>query len=292
MTSGLDAVDSAAAFLIDFNLADVPAAVGLEATPAAAAAMYGVTLEQFSSYTGAVAAEVEAEARRLLEDATLAAAVDAFPVASGARLLFVGDSITIYRRSYARLLETMLKLRRPADQIAVVNGGRSGFTSSHGIELTYVEFLGVDPDLVTVSFGGNDCKRFGGDDRGRGQLLVDPGAYRENLAGIVDAFRQYTAARVVVLGPTPVITDLTAANPDFRAGRVHWEMADLLACNDIAREIAGDRGLTFVDQVQALGRAPSPDLYLADGLHPGPAGHEVMLRALLRGVDAGTPGSR
>lgn len=287
MTSDLNAVDSAAAFLIDFNVADVPAAVGLEATPAAAAAMYGVTPEQFAAYAGAVAAAVEAEARRLLDDPALGAAVEAFPVAPGGRLLFIGDSITTYRRSYARLLEAMLQARRPADRITVVNGGRSGFTSSHGIELTYVKFLGLDPNLVTVGFGGNDCKRFGEDDQGRGRLIVDPRAYRENLAGIVDAFRRHTSARVVVVGPTPVIPARIAANPDFAASRVRWDMADLLACNDTARKVADERGLAFVDQVQALGEAPDPRLYLADGLHPGPAGHVIMLRALLRAVVPG-----
>jgi lysophospholipase L1-like esterase len=206
-------------------------------------------------------------------------------------LLFVGDSITTYRRSFARLLASLLAQRRPADGIRVVNGGRSGFTTSHGIELTYVQFLGLAPDVVLVALGGNDCKRFGATDGDPGQRLVPPDAYRRNLAGIVSAFLRYTSARVLVAGPTPVVAPVVDANPDFAAQRVRWDNADLRECSAIAAEVAAEHGLIFIDQVAALGQEPDPGLYLPDGLHPNALGHERMLRALLEALTRSEAGA-
>ena len=277
----LPGIDVDAALLIDFNIADVPACVGLEAGPSAAAALFGLGLDAYEAYTAAVQAEVEVHARQLLEDAALAAAVDAFPIRPGGTLLFVGDSITAYRRSYTRLLAALLAERRRDDRIRVVNGGRSGFTTSHGLELTYVQFLGLAPDMVSVGLGGNDCKRFGAAAGDRGQRLVAPDDYRRNLSGIVSAFLRYTAARVVVAGPTAVVSKVADANPDFAAQRVHWENEDLRECSSIAAEVAAQHGLTFVDHMAAVGPDPEARLYLADGLHPNPACHALMLRAML-----------
>jgi len=277
-------VNPEAAILIDFNLSDVPACIGLEAGPAASAALFGLDVGAYQAYVDAVLAEVETRARDLLEDPAVAAAVDDFPIQPGGTLLFVGDSITTYRRSFARLLAALLAQRRPADGIRVTNGGRSGFTTSHAIELTYVQFLGLAPDVVLVGLGGNDCKRFGATDGDRGQRLVPPDAYRRNLAGIVGAFLRYTAARVVIAGPTPVVSAVVDANPDFAAQRVRWENADLRECSAIAAEVAAEHGLDFIDQMAALGPEPDPRLYLPDGLHPNAEGHILMLRALLEAV--------
>ncbi len=280
----LQGIDATVAFLVDFNIADVPACVGLEAGPGAAAALFGLGLDVYEAYTAEVQAEVEARARRLLDDAVPAAAIDAFPIRPGGTLLFVGDSITAYRRSYPRLLAAMLAERRPSDGIRVVNGGRSGFTTQHGLELTYVQFLGLAPDVVAVGIGGNDCKRFGATAGDPGRRLVQPDEYRRNLSGIVDAFLRYTAARVVVAGPAPVASRVADANPDFAAQRVHWENADLRECSGIAAEVSAQHGLTFVDHMTALGPELEPRLYLADGLHPGPEGHVLMLREMLDAI--------
>jgi lysophospholipase L1-like esterase len=277
-------IDADVALLIDFNIADVPACVGLEAGPAAASALFGLDLEAYQAYTASVQAEVEASARLLLDDPALSSAVDAFPIPPGGTLLFVGDSITAYRRSYARLLAALLAQRRPGDDIRVVNGGRSGFTTSHGLELTYVQFLGLAPDVVLVGLGGNDCKRFGATAGDHGQRLIPPDDYRRNLSGIVDAFLGYTGARILIAGPTPVASTVADANPDFAAQRVHWENADLRECTEIAAQVASERGLVFVDHMAALGPEPDPRLYLADGLHPNAEGHALMLHALLEAL--------
>ena len=53
--------------------------------------------------------------------------------------MMVGDSITTYRYGYARLFATLLTLVRPDDTIQILNVAQSGFTSIHGLELTYTQ---------------------------------------------------------------------------------------------------------------------------------------------------------
>ncbi len=280
-------IDADVAFLIDFNVADVPACLGLEAGPAAASALFDLDLGAYLAYTDSVQAEVEAYARLLLDDPALSSAVDAFPIQPGGTLLFVGDSITAYRRSYTRLLAALLAQRRPGDDIRVVNGGRSGFTTSHALELTYVQFLGLAPDVVSVGLGGNDCKRFGATAGDHGQRLIPSDGYRRNLSGIVGEFLQYTGARVLIAGPTPVASTVADANPDFAAQRVHWENADLRECTEIAAEVAAEHGRSLSTTWQPSVPSPTRTCTLPTGCTRMPRAMCSMLRALL---DALPPG--
>ncbi len=67
----------------------------------------------------------------------------------------IGDSITTYRQSYARLLESMI-----ASLPGKVQRGAIGLRQ-HGLENVFTQFLAHQPDWVSIMFGANDCKRFG-----------------------------------------------------------------------------------------------------------------------------------
>ena len=118
-------------FVIDFNLHWVPAALGLEVTPAAAAAMIGITEAEFLAYAAQAETQVNRTADSLLGKAEVIQAVDGWAIPAGGTVLAVGDSITTYRYSYARLLAALLALRRPHDNIRFLNVAQSGYTSTH-----------------------------------------------------------------------------------------------------------------------------------------------------------------
>jgi acyl-CoA thioesterase I len=264
-----------AAFAIDFNLHQVPAALGLAVPPSAGAALVGISEAQFLAYAGEVQAEVEAVACELLDEPGLAAVASS--LRPGATIMTVGDSITTYRRGYAELLRAMLNRRYPEDGIRVLNVAQSGYTSTHARESTYTQWLAQGTDLVFVMYGANDCKRFGSP---QARTLVSLREYTENLTAIVEAFQTDTA-RVMLLTPTPVVTDVTNRLPDFVAMRMTWDNADLAACAEAVRRIAGQHGAVCVDLFSAFGPQPDPALYLPDGLHPGPAGQRVILETIL-----------
>jgi acyl-CoA thioesterase-1 len=266
-------------FLIDFNLHWVPAALGLEVSPAAAAAMMEITEAEFMAYATAAEAEVKRTAAGLLDKAELRQAVDQLAIPAGGTVMAVGDSITTYRYSYARLLAAMVAIRRPDDDIRFLNVAQSGYTSTHGLENTFTQFLDHQPDWVFIKFGVNDCKLFGGPEA---KTLVSLEEYRANMAGIVKAFLNHTPARPVLMTPAPVVEDVVNNNPDFQAMRMTWSNGDIQARADALRELADQQKLPFVDLMVLFGPTPDPALYVADGLHPGPAGQVLILEAVLR----------
>jgi lysophospholipase L1-like esterase len=90
------------------------------------------------------------------------------------RILFLGDSGTYgvlnfpseKRRSqktiraitsYPDVLRQRLREAGRMD-IEVLNGGVIGYSSSHGLRLLVVHLLDLDPDIVVLRFGANDCR--------------------------------------------------------------------------------------------------------------------------------------
>lgn len=268
-------------FTIDFNLHWVPAALGLEVSPAAAAAMMGITEAEFLAYAAAAEADVKQTAAGLLDRPEVGQAVDQLAIPAGGTVMAVGDSITTYRYSYARLLAALVAIRRSADDIRFINVAQSGYTSTHGLENTFTQFLAQQPDWVFIKFGVNDCKIFGGPGA---KTLVSLEEYRANMAGIVQAFLDHTPARPVLITPAPVLEDIVNNNPDFQAMRMTWSNTDIQARADVGRELADRHKLPFVDLVGLFGLTPDSALYVADGLHPGPAGQVLILEALLRAL--------
>jgi acyl-CoA thioesterase-1 len=270
-----------AEFLIDFNVYQVPAIVGLDIPPAAAATMVGATEAQFVAYVAAVTARVHDTAASMLADPKIAEVIDQLEVPAEGTMMAVGDSITTYRLGYARLLAAMVEIRRPDDHIRFLNVGESGYTTTDCLENTYTQFLAEEPDSVFIKVGVNDSKHFGGADA---KSLVSPSEYRANMAAMVQAFLAHTPARPVLLTPVPVIEDIANEDPGFQAMRMTWRNDDIFAAADAVQELADQHGLPSVDLVSAFGRSPDPALYLADGLHPNPAGHRLILTTMLRAL--------
>ena len=267
-------------FSIDFNLHHVPAALGFEVTPEAGAAIVGLDRDEFVAYTASVEAAVRETASRLLEDSDLAGALENLGVPRGGTVLTVGDSITTYRRGYAEVLRAMLELQ-PEHRIHFRNAAHSGFNSMHGKELTFTQLLALDPDLVTIMFGANDTKRFGGRSE---RTLVSAEEYRANLESIVGGFAAHTHAQVVLIAPAPVVELVVGENPAYQEMRMYWDNADLRALGPVLREVAEAHEARFIDFYALFGDTPDPALFMPDGVHPNPDGHERMLRALLAGL--------
>jgi lysophospholipase L1-like esterase len=268
---------------IDFNTQHMPGLLGLDVPADAAAAILGISPEQFKEYATAVENDVRQAAGDLLSDPLMASAIDRLPVPPGGTLLILGDSITAYRRGYAEILRAMLDLRRPDDAILVLNLAESGFTSAAGLEVTYTRCLAQPIDFVLIMLGVNDCKRFG---NGSGGPLVSLTEYRRNMAAIVSAFAEQTAALLVLLTPTPIPESLVNSYPDFVTMALGFDNADIAACADALKSIAAEAAVPLVDLVSLFGSEPDPGLYTPEGLHPGPQGHRLIVGELLRVIDA------
>jgi acyl-CoA thioesterase-1 len=266
---------------IEFNTYEVPAELGIAMPAQAAACVLNITEEQFLSYVRGLAAKVDQDARMLLTEPDLATAIDRLPLRAGSKVMAIGDSVTTYRRSYVELLRAMTALRRPNDAIQFVNHAQSGYTSTHARRATYLKYIKEHPDLVLMALGGNDCERFGSSEA---PTLVSPDEYRKNMEAILRAFRDNTSAHLVVLTPVPVMESMLKRVADFAQSQLTWRNQDLQVCADTLSELAIKYDLPLVNLMDTFGMNPPASLYLPDGLHPGSAGQQLILRQLLKAI--------
>jgi acyl-CoA thioesterase-1 len=266
---------------IEFNTYEVPAELGIAMPAQAAACVLNITEEQFLSYVRSLAAKVDQDARMLLAEPDVAAAIDRLPLRPGSRVMAIGDSVTTYRRGYVELLHTMVALRRPDDAIRFVNHAQSGYTSTHARRATYLKYIKERPDLVLIALGGNDCERFGSTEA---PPLVSPDEYRNNMEAILQAFRDNTSAHLILLTPVPVMESMLKRVADFAKSQLTWRNQDLQVCADTLGELATKYDLPLVNLMDAFGVNPPSNLYLPDGLHPGSMGQELILKRLLKTI--------
>ncbi len=265
-------------FAIDFNLHEITVAANLPIGDEAAAAIYGVPLAELTAYQTQVDSHNRAAAQALDSLPEMPAFLSQFR--AGQRVLFLGDSITTYRYSYARVLALLLEGRG----LHVHNRAYSGYTSAHGLELTYTQCLALQPDHVFIKYGVNDSKHFGS---ATAKTLISPLEYEANMREIVHALRTYSSARVVLLTPTQVVEPIVAQDPFIRAMHITWLNTELTALGDVIAQIASSTGVEWVDLRACLGQPPDVALFCPDGLHPNVAGEQQMLMQIIRSLTSG-----
>ncbi|MDH4198611.1 MAG: SGNH/GDSL hydrolase family protein, partial [Candidatus Aminicenantes bacterium] len=128
----------------------------------------------------------------------------------------------------------------------------------------------VRPDIILLQLGTNDAQPLR-----EGRLRPDE--FELNLRAIVRRFREFRdrAGR-----PSRI---LVASAPPFRDADAGAKNEILLkVINPTLRRVAGDEGLTFVDNHALL--ADRPDLYDPDGVHPNPRGEKRLARHWLHWI--------
>ncbi len=274
-------------FSLDFNFHQVPSALAVNIPVEAAALMLNITAAQFTAYTDYAFAQNVAVGQSLLEHSGTVEAIrkliaprDGHP----STIMTVGDSITTYRYGYAEILRALIGLVEPQQAVHFYNHGRSGYTSTHGLEHTFTQYLAQKPDWVFLKYGANDTKRFNG---AQGKLLVSIEEYTANFTAMVDAFLN-VGARIVLITPSPVVESIVNNDPNMAAMSITWDNTDIQACAHALKNIARERNLPLVDLVSVFTTNPDPALYCPDGLHPGPAGHKIMIEHVLDSINTYT----
>jgi acyl-CoA thioesterase I len=272
-------------FQIDFNFHQVPSALAVNIPVEAAAAMLNITAAQFTTYTDQAFAACQSVAQKLLATPSTEQAIRKLKTPRRGEIstvMTVGDSITTYRYGYAEILRALLGIVAPEQPVTFYNHGRSGYTSTHGLEHTYTQYVAQQPDWVFLKYGANDTKRFGG---AKGKLLVSLDEYTANMTNIIDAFLKI-GSRVIVLTATPIVEEIVNTNPDFQAVSMAWNNADLKACANALKIVTSQRNVPLIDLVSLFTVKPDPALYMPDGLHPGPAGHQQIIERVLDSINS------
>ncbi len=177
----------------------------------------------------------------------------------GPLVAYLGDSLAAGRgltaeEAFPMVVETLLEERgRP---IRTLNAGVSGDTSAGGLaRLDWV--LRQAPDLVVVELGAND-----------GLRGLDPEMTEANLRVIVLRTRA-AGARVLLVG--------MKVPPNY--GGPYARQFE-----EVYPRLATELGVPLMPFLLA-GVAGEPNLNLADGIHPNPAGHRHVAANLLPYVE-------
>ena len=176
------------------------------------------------------------------------------------RYVALGDSYTIGTAAgrdderWPNRLVASLGQTSPTLEL-VANLGVDGFTSSDLIEHELPALAALRPDFVSVLIGVNDVVQG-----------VPPEVVRANSGRILDK----------LLDSLPAARILTVATPDYTVtpqgaayGDPATRSAAIRATNAALHDLAGERGIAFVDIFDlSLRAADDRSLVADDGLHP------------------------
>lgn len=229
----------------------------------------------------------------LLTPGILSAATSSDPVAAqnekkGYTFLFQGDSITDGNRTrnndwnhvmghgFAYLIASRLWFDFPEKEFHFFNRGISGNKITDLAARWQADTLDLKPDLLNILVGVNDTET-----AVKGNKESTPQQFETDYRTLLEKTRQ-TLPDIQLVLCIPFLLPV---------GRVKdkWESYQeaLKPRQEIVRHLAEDFNAIAIDFQQgfddALKKAPA-DYWIWDGIHPMPAGHELMARIWIKEV--------
>ena len=218
----------------------------------------------------------------------LSAASPTDQTGKGFTFLFQGDSITDGNRTrnndwnhvmghgYAYLIASRWWFDFPQKEFRFFNRGVSGNKVSDLAARWQADTLDLSPNLLSLLVGINDVSEFLKGDQGYAAEKYEAG-YR----ALLEETRSHLPATVFVLCEPFVLP----------VGRVKekWEsyQAEVNKRRELVQKLAADYQAVYVPLQaafdQALRKAPA-EYWIWDGVHPMPAGHELIAREWIRHV--------
>lgn len=216
-----------------------------------------------------------------------AAAQSGFYLKDGDRVVFYGDSIT-EQRLYTTYAETYVVTRFPQLDVSFVHSGVGGDRVTGGwagpIDLRLPrDVFAYKPTVMTIMLGMNDGSYRAFD---AGIFETYSNGYRHILDSVKTAL---PGIRLTLIQPSPFDDVTRPAN--FEGGY----NAVLVRYGQFVKELAQQRDCLAADLnsslVAELEKAKATDAetakkIIADRVHPGPAGHLLMAKALLKAWNA------
>jgi lysophospholipase L1-like esterase len=242
------------------------------------AAIFGVSVETYREARAMYAEAVAATATELLADEEFAAEIDALPFGTGDVVVGIGESDTDDLQSALEMLRRLVELRRPDDDIEIVNLAISGQTTTEAVGRMASILMQRQPDRVICGLGGNDTLRNGA---GATKPLVSIEETERNLAELRHLATTQHGAEFVFLTRWQIDPERIAAYPVFTENQVRILPEDWDAVNEAIRRQEG----RVIDLVPVFGSPPVEEYLEPDGLHPTLAGQRELVRAMVAGLN-------
>ncbi|UKS28035.1 SGNH/GDSL hydrolase family protein [Paenibacillus sp. HWE-109] len=184
-------------------------------------------------------------------------------LSSGAKLLFIGDSITDCGRmddaedigyGYVRHIRDYLQLFHSDSQVTVVNKGISGNTVLDLQARWQEDVISHHPDWVSISIGINDAWK-----------EIEINRYEETYRSLIVTAIEKVGAKIILMETT-----VNKENPDSE------ENHQLIPYNEVIRRLAVEFDaalITLNSGFQKYLRKENPSILTVDGVHMNSAGN-------------------
>ena len=209
----------------------------------------------------------------LLSDPAFAARVDRLPFVAGEIIVGLGDSITDDYQSWLEILRHLLALRRPQDNLTVINAGISGDTTANLIS-RFLDVVNAKPDWIFCFVGTNDARLHG---ESPTKTLLSLSETAANLHMLRHYAAKQTQAEWVWLTPATVLEDWISVDWFLGPLQLGWRNSDMAAIAELMHTLPDP----VVDLQAVFGTPANPDYLLPDGLHPSLAGQKAIVTALI-----------
>ncbi|SFF29801.1 acetyl esterase/acyl-CoA thioesterase-1 [Actinoplanes philippinensis] len=211
--------------------------------------------------------ETRARAARMLADDGYRSAVAGLRLRPDDRIVAVGDSITADRLGWFELLAASTG----PTGAALVNLGVSGDTTADILE-RFDTLEAAGPGHVLLMIGTNDARFHG---RAPGYRMATIAETERNLRALIDLITHQLGASITVV--TPPAVDQDRIDASFAGAPVRWTAEAVAEVAEAVRKVAPDA----VDLYETTRAGATAGFLEADGVHPTPAGHELILRQIL-----------
>jgi acyl-CoA thioesterase I len=266
--------DEAAFFIQFIHFEKLFAPYGVVLDEEQLAGLYSLDVQIYRDVRNQFDENARQAAEELLADPDFAVRVDQLPFSPGDTIVGLGDSITDDLQSWLEILRHLLALRRPGDQIQVINAGLSGDTTTDVLRRRYVPIILMQPTWIICMLGTNDAFRFG---REPTKTAVSLNETAKNLEELRHIAATESTANWAWMTPPTCHEALFAATPFAAPLETSVSNDDVVAIADVVQR----QPEPVVDLVTLFGRPRASELMLTDGIHPSLAGQQVIARALV-----------
>ena len=244
------------------------------------AAIFGLDAARYRDIRNGFSENARTTAETLLAGPGFADLVDQLPFTAKSTIVAVGDSVTDDDQSWLEILRHLISIRRPDDQIRIINAGVSGDTTTHAISRCS-ELTQLRPDWVLFMIGLNDARKHG---IKPGKTLVSLEETGKNLHELRRFAVAQTTAELVWMTPPTVIEQQVLEYWLFKTLQTCWINDDVSAVAELIRQLP-DR---IIDVHSVFGLPPNSELLLDDGLHPSLQGQKTIVTALVETLAHGS----
>ena len=245
------------------------------------APIFGLDAVRYRQIRNGFKENARVAAETLLAEPDFASLVDRLPFAPDSTILAVGDSVTDDDQSWLEMLRHLLNIKRPDNQVRIINAGVSGDSTTHVIS-RFPELTSSEPDWVLFMIGLNDARRHG---RAPEKTLVSLDETGKNLSELRRLAIAQTNAELVWMTPPTLIEQKVLEFWLFNVMQTCWTNTDVDAIAKLIKQLPDK----IVDVHSAFGLPPMPELLLDDGLHPSLQGQKTIVTALVETLARSSP---